>query len=121
MGFSASDVVPASQACANLSELAGLAKACIDAKHGLTDPRAGRTYGGRMLTSPKFNSVKLALPQARLPRNMAERAYPVEQTASFLERLDAIEAFLTEAKAAFAIDDVLAELRATASRHPAST
>ena len=34
-------------------------------------------------------------------------------TASFLERLDAIEAFLAEADAAFAFDNLLAELRAT--------
>ena len=44
---------------------------------------------------------------------MAEDAYRVELTASFLERLDAIEAFLTEADAAFAFDDLLAELRTT--------
>lgn len=43
---------------------------------------------------------------------MAEDLYRVELTASFLERLDAIEAFLTEADAAFAFDDLLAELRA---------
>ncbi len=44
---------------------------------------------------------------------MAEDRYRVELTASFLERLDAIEAFLTEADAAFAFDALLAELRAT--------
>ena len=44
---------------------------------------------------------------------MAEGGYRVELTASFLERLDAIEVFLTEADAAFAFDDLLAELRAT--------
>ena len=44
---------------------------------------------------------------------MAEDTYQVELTASFLERLDAIEAFLSEADAAFAFDDLLAELRAT--------
>ncbi|OIQ76671.1 plasmid stabilization system protein [mine drainage metagenome] len=44
---------------------------------------------------------------------MAELAYKVELTASFLERLDAIEAFLTEADAAFAFDDLLAQLRST--------
>ncbi|MBQ1766662.1 MAG: type II toxin-antitoxin system RelE/ParE family toxin [Aquincola sp.] len=44
---------------------------------------------------------------------MAEDRYRVELTASFLERLNAIEAFLTEADAAFAFDDLLAELRAT--------
>lgn len=44
---------------------------------------------------------------------MAEDLYRVELTASFLERLDAIEAFLTEADAGFAFDDLLAELRAT--------
>lgn len=43
---------------------------------------------------------------------MAEDLYRVELTASFLERLDAIDAFLTEADAAFAFDDLLAELRA---------
>jgi plasmid stabilization system protein ParE len=44
---------------------------------------------------------------------VAEDLYRVELTASFLERLDAIEVFLTEADAAFAFDDLLAELRAT--------
>ncbi len=44
---------------------------------------------------------------------MAEELHRVELTASFLERLDAVEAFLTEADAAFAFDDLLAELRAT--------
>lgn len=44
---------------------------------------------------------------------MAEAPYRVELTASFLERLDAIEAFLAEADAAFAFDELLAELRAT--------
>ncbi len=44
---------------------------------------------------------------------MAESLYRVELTASFLERLDAIEAFLADADAAFAFDDLLAELRAT--------
>jgi plasmid stabilization system protein ParE len=44
---------------------------------------------------------------------VAEDLYRVELTASFLERLDAIEAFLTEADAGFAFDDLLAELRAT--------
>lgn len=44
---------------------------------------------------------------------MAEEAYTVELTASFLERLDAIEAFLVEADAGFAFDELLADLRAT--------
>ena len=44
---------------------------------------------------------------------MADPLYQVELTASFLERLDAIEAFLVEADAGFAFDDLLAELRAT--------
>ena len=44
---------------------------------------------------------------------MAEDLYWVELTASFLERLDAIETFLVEADAAFAFDDLLAELRTT--------
>lgn len=39
--------------------------------------------------------------------------YRVELTASFLERLDTIEGFLTEANAAFAFDKLLTELRAT--------
>ena len=44
---------------------------------------------------------------------MAEQLYRVELTASFLERFDAIEAFLMEADPAFAFDDLLADLRAT--------
>ncbi len=44
---------------------------------------------------------------------MAEDVYRVELTANFLERLDAIEAFLAESDAAFAFDDLLADLRAT--------
>lgn len=44
---------------------------------------------------------------------MAERLLRVELTASFLERLASIEAFLTEADAAFAYDDLLAGLRDT--------
>jgi ParE toxin of type II toxin-antitoxin system, parDE len=44
---------------------------------------------------------------------VADRLYRVELTASFLERLDAIEAFLVAADAGFAFDDLLAELRAT--------
>ena len=44
---------------------------------------------------------------------MVEDLYRVELTASFLERLDAIETFLVEADAAFAFDDLLAELRTT--------
>jgi plasmid stabilization system protein ParE len=44
---------------------------------------------------------------------VADPLYRVELTASFLERLDAIEAFLVEAQASFAFDDLLAELRAT--------
>ena len=43
---------------------------------------------------------------------MADPLYRVELAASFLERLDAIEAFLVEADAGFAFDDLLAELRA---------
>ncbi len=44
---------------------------------------------------------------------MAEQLYRVELTASFLERLDTIEAFLVEAGAGFAFDDLLAEIKAT--------
>ncbi len=44
---------------------------------------------------------------------MADPLYRVELTASFLERLDSIEAFLVEANAGFAFDDLLAEIRAT--------
>ena len=44
---------------------------------------------------------------------MADPWYRVELTASFLERLDAIEAFLVEVDAGFAFDSLLAELRAT--------
>lgn len=44
---------------------------------------------------------------------MADPSYRVELTASFLERLDAIEALLVEADAGFVFDELLAELRAT--------
>jgi len=44
---------------------------------------------------------------------VADQLYRVELTASFLERLDSIEAFLVEADAGFAFDDLLAEIRAT--------
>jgi plasmid stabilization system protein ParE len=44
---------------------------------------------------------------------VAEPLCRVELTASFLERLDAIEAFLVEADAGFAFDELLAELRAS--------
>ena len=48
---------------------------------------------------------------------MAELVYRVELTASFLECLDAIEAFLIEAEASFAFDTMLAELRTTVIRN----
>jgi hypothetical protein len=44
---------------------------------------------------------------------VADAFYRVELTAGFLERLDAIEAFLVDADAGAAFDDLLAELRAT--------
>lgn len=44
---------------------------------------------------------------------MAEPLVRVELTASFLERLDSVEAFLVEAGAGFAYDRLLDELRAT--------
>jgi plasmid stabilization system protein ParE len=44
---------------------------------------------------------------------VAEGVCRVELTASFLQRLDAVESFLNEADAAFAFDDLLADLRAT--------
>lgn len=43
---------------------------------------------------------------------MADKLYRVELTASFLERLGAIETFLAEAEAGLAFDTLLAELRA---------
>lgn len=48
---------------------------------------------------------------------MAEQLYRVELTASFLQQLDAIEAFLTEADSAFAFDDLLADLRSKVIRN----
>lgn len=44
---------------------------------------------------------------------MADRAYRVELTASFLERLESIEIFLREADAPLAYDALLAALRDT--------
>jgi hypothetical protein len=43
---------------------------------------------------------------------VADQLYRVELTASFLERLESIEAFLVEADAGCAFDDLLAEIRA---------
>jgi plasmid stabilization system protein ParE len=48
---------------------------------------------------------------------VGDKPYRVELTPSFLERLDAIEALLAEADAAFAFDTLLAELRATVIPH----
>jgi plasmid stabilization system protein ParE len=48
---------------------------------------------------------------------VADPDYRVELTASFLERLNAIEAFLTEADAAHAFDSLLFELRHTVLRN----
>ena len=53
------------------------------------------------------------MPSASPPGSVAEVRYRVELTTSFLERLDSIEAFMTGAGAAFACDQLLAELRAT--------
>lgn len=44
---------------------------------------------------------------------MADKLYQVELTASFLERLESIEAFLADADAAFAFDALVDELRTT--------
>jgi len=44
---------------------------------------------------------------------VADLVYRVELTASFLARLESIAAFLMEAYAGFAFDDMLAEIRAT--------
>ena len=44
---------------------------------------------------------------------MADRLHQVELTASFLERLNSIEAFLGEANAAFAFDDLVDNIRTT--------
>jgi plasmid stabilization system protein ParE len=44
---------------------------------------------------------------------VAEHLYRIELTASFLQRLDAVEVFLLEADAGPAFDALLAELRAT--------
>ena len=44
---------------------------------------------------------------------MSDRLHQVELTASFLERLNSIEAFLGEANAAFAFDDLVDNIRTT--------
>ena len=44
---------------------------------------------------------------------MSDLLYQVELTASFLERLDSIEAFLSEANAEFVFDELVANIRAT--------
>ena len=47
----------------------------------------------------------------------ADRLFRVELATSFLEQLASIEAFLTNADAAFAYDDLLAGLRGTVIRN----
>ena len=44
---------------------------------------------------------------------MSYQLYQVELTASFLARLDSIEAFLSEANAEFVFDELVANIRAT--------
>ncbi len=44
---------------------------------------------------------------------MADKLRKVQLTESFLERLNAIEGFLTEVEAHFAFDELLADLRAS--------
>ena len=44
---------------------------------------------------------------------MTDRPFRVDLTASFLQRLDAIEQFLLQADAGFAFDELLSEIRAT--------
>ena len=44
---------------------------------------------------------------------MSDQLHQVEMTASFLERLNSIEAFLGEANAAFAFDDLVDNIRTT--------
>lgn len=44
---------------------------------------------------------------------MAEEDFRVELTTSFIERLESIEGFLSEADAAFAFDELLSDLRTT--------
>lgn len=44
---------------------------------------------------------------------MADQLFQVELTVSFLERLNSIEAFLAEANAAFAFDDLVDNIRTT--------
>lgn len=48
-----------------------------------------------------------------MPKSEPDVNYTVKLTASFNARLDAIEAFLSDAGAAFAFDDLLSELRST--------
>ena len=48
---------------------------------------------------------------------MADRLARVELTSSFLERLDAIELFLTQANATHAFDSLLTQLRSTVFRN----
>ena len=60
---------------------------------------------------PRLPSCSNAGP-ARRARSVVEGEYQVELTASFLERLNAIEAFLIEAD-----DELLADLRGTVIRN----
>lgn len=52
-------------------------------------------------------------PQAQALKSVAEKPYRVELTESFTARLGSIEAFLSDADAVFAYDDLLAVLGTT--------
>src|SRR5258705_546012 len=63
-------------------------------------------------TTPMPRSLSCKSVARTLQSGVADQAFTVEITDSFPERLDSIEAFLAEAEALFAFDELLAELRA---------
>lgn len=74
---------------------------------------------GRKTPTPRWQGYRLpAQPRLRQPAKqspnaVAEQLYSVELADSFIERLASIEAFLEDADAAFAYDDLLSGLRST--------
>ena len=71
----------------------------------MTPTRPSRSYSNDARPSQQL------LPDQ--PSSVTDLLCQVELTASFLERLDAVEEFLAGVGAHFAYDDLLAELRAT--------
>lgn len=84
-----------------------------DARRGLEDVAAGRTEEADAAIAALQKRPRRRGNRPPGQENVAEPPYRVELTASFLERLESIEAFLREADMPLAYDALLAVLRDT--------